>query len=245
MERVFCVGGGKESRVSLWSFQITGINPLSDSWVLLTKFDPPFSHPSLADSYIWKQKVGGRFTPSQYGMCCRCIYLLSLLQISPKIPINSDMTAKSLRPHFPCTGGPGLMRLTLTFRTRPFWWDVHPRSPYTWRMEPGLQAPHGPRRPPACVTLTILAGPLSSRGSGGVRGASTLVLVTSENGGWEQEERWREHCPRTGGARRLCSPPLLGHWSYPAQILHLLGNQYAPGVFSFRPPRKHNGGGAA
>ena len=55
-------------------------------------------------------------------------------------------------------------------------------TPEGWRPG-GLPAPHGPRRPLACVTLTILAGPLSSRGSGGVKGASTLVLVTSENGG--------------------------------------------------------------
>lgn len=87
--------------------------------------------------------------------------------------------------------------------------------------------PHGSCRPLACVTLTILAGPLSSHGSGEARGASTLVLVTSENGG-ENKRRGGDSTARGQKARRLCSP-LLGHWSYPAQILHLLGNQYDPG----------------
>ena len=69
------------------------------------------------------------------------VYLSSLLQI------NSNVTAKSLRPHFPCTGGPGLMKLTLTFRTRPFWCDIHPCSHYAEGQRPGsLSAPHGPHR---------------------------------------------------------------------------------------------------
>lgn len=53
------------------------------------------------------------------------------------------------------------------------------------------------------------------------------MLVTSENGG-ENKRRGGDSTARGQKARRLCSP-LLGHWSYPAQILHLLGNQYDPG----------------
>lgn len=55
--------------------------------------------------------------------------LLSLLQISPTVPFNSYVTARSARSHFPSRRGPGLTRLTVTLTTSPFWCGASRSSP--------------------------------------------------------------------------------------------------------------------
>lgn len=50
--------------------------------------------------------------------------------------------------------------------------------------------------------------------------------------------------PEDRRARRLCSPSP-GPLELPCPNLTFIGKSIRPGGFSFRPPRKHNGGGAA
>ena len=89
---------------------------------------------------------------------------------------------------------------------------------------------HHPRR---ALELTWLW-----RGSGG------LHTCASNFREWGREqERWRQYCPRTESQEALLPSP--GPLELPRPNLTFIRKSIRPGGFSFRPPRKHNGGGAA
>lgn len=167
-------------------------------------------------------------------MCCRLTYLLSLLQISPTVPFNSYVTARSARSHFPSRRGPGLTRLTVTLTTSPCWCGTSRGSPHARGMDAGTPT-RSPRSAQTAHLGTLVVPPWPLR-SCDLQGLHKWGLDTHASNfrvrGWAEDRRksGEDTAQRTERCRGFPPSPSDPSGVTRVQILHLLGNGYAPGL---------------